>query len=419
MLKEILNFVLKKKMSDKNKNKGKTLTEFLRYKSGEMTGEERNLFERELLKDPFTEEASDGFELLLPEEIKHDIKNIQKRLDSRTSARKGFLYYRIAASIAVLMVISSIFILVDWNKPEEQLADSEKSLVIIEISEGEPIIQNIADNTKTRETGEKYEKKSVREVNVSKAEAIRSETFNTEDKDIAGIVKKDTITLSSVRPVAIFMAEEKIAAPAAMAKLKSASVLQVKGKVLSSDDSMPVPGANIRIKGTNAGVVTDAYGNFTLTLPDSDKHTLLADFIGMETKEFEAKGDSQLEVKLDPSLSALSEVVVVGYGAKKTDDLPSGYVAPRPVNGKSAFDKYIEDNIQRPDTTTAGQRVVVVINFTVLSDGRIDSLKIVRSPGKPFSDEAIRLIRSGPQWKPAEQDGKKIDDEVRMRIVFR
>jgi TonB family protein len=115
--------------------------------------------------------------------------------------------------------------------------------------------------------------------------------------------------------------------------------------------------------------------------------------------------------------------VVVGYGARgagrEDEEAANEYNPPHPANGKADFDRYIRDNIRRPDTTTAGQRVVVVLNFRVDTEGKIDSIRIIRSPGKSFSDEAIRLIREGPEWKPAEENGKAINDEVRIRIVFK
>ena len=59
------------------------------------------------------------------------------------------------------------------------------------------------------------------------------------------------------------------------------------------------------------------------------------------------------------------------------------------------------------------------LSFSVHTDGSIDSIKIIRSPGKIFSDEAIRLLRSGPSWQPAEENGQIIEDQVRLRIVFK
>jgi protein TonB len=63
--------------------------------------------------------------------------------------------------------------------------------------------------------------------------------------------------------------------------------------------------------------------------------------------------------------------------------------------------------------------VVVIVSFLVQTNGNIDSIRIVKSPGKSFSDEAIRIIKSGPQWKPAENNGKPVEDVVRLRLVFK
>jgi hypothetical protein len=38
---------------------------------------------------------------------------------------------------------------------------------------------------------------------------------------------------------------------------------------------------------------------------------------------------------------------------------------------------------------------------------------------KRFSDEAFRLIGSGPAWKPEAENGKPVEDQVRLRVVFK
>lgn len=352
MRKEILKFVLKKNMSDKNKYTGKRLSDFLRYQRGEMTKKERNLFERELQKDPFANEASEGFESLSPSEISSDLNIIELCIPKAKTHKRGLVVYRIAASVAVLMVISTIFILVERNRPVEQIAKSEKPSEPFEISEGEPLMQNLAENIKTKPGREISQIMGEVAASGGAAKEIRQETIPTGAEDRA---KKDLTESDKnigVKQEKIYLAEEIIAAPAPMAKAKSVS-------------------------------------------------------------------DSRLQMNSDTSISSLDELVVVGYGVSRKNESETGYTAPQPVTGRAAFDKYIEENILRPDTITEGQRAAVVINFTVLSDGRIDSIKIIRTPGKQFSDEAIRLIKSGPQWKPAEVNGKTIEDEVRVRIVFR
>jgi TonB family protein len=60
-----------------------------------------------------------------------------------------------------------------------------------------------------------------------------------------------------------------------------------------------------------------------------------------------------------------------------------------------------------------------VLSFTVSETGKIDSIEVVRSPGRLFSQEAIRLLKEGPAWKPAFEDGSEKSERVRLRIVFK
>lgn len=51
--------------------------------------------------------------------------------------------------------------------------------------------------------------------------------------------------------------------------------------------------------------------------------------------------------------------------------------------------------------------------------GNIDSIKVLISPGEEYTAEAIRLIKEGPAWRPAENNGRAIEDEKILRIVFK
>lgn len=353
-------------MSDKNKNIRSILTDFFRYHRNELSGEERNSFERELQKDPLAEEAADGFASITPEEALKDITDLQKRLKTRFVRRQKFLVYRIAASIAVLMVISTLFIFIEKNKTEKQLADNSIQSKTPEITKSQPVAEPVAKDRASEKqkvfAAKKTDKSATRKIIVEKGKSVGRD----EKLQIAEERKNDSVSEFKEEPFQIYVAEEQKAVPVnAMAKERSLR----------------------------------------------------------ESKEFDVKADTQVQVRLDPSVTALSEVVVVGYGVKKTDsdneEANTGHTPPQPTEGKSKFDKYIQDNLHRPDSATTGQRVVVVVSFLVHVDGHIDSIRIVRSPGKSFSDEAIRIIKSGPSWKPAEDNGKPVEDEVRMKIVFK
>jgi|WetSurMetagenome_2_1015567.scaffolds.fasta_scaffold62290_2 hypothetical protein len=411
-------------MSDKNKNIRNRLADFIRYHRNELSGEERNSFERELQKDPFAEEASEGFASVSQEDALKDISQLQKRIKIRTGLRRRFYIYRIAASLALLLSITTIYIYIGRNKPEKTLADNSIQSNRMEIIKSQPLKQPSATEgihgEKMLNAEKKAEKVIVQNVNT---EAVGNPE-NIDELPISEAQKNDTVSdftkdRSNVYP----KLQQMAATTSTMVKEKSLSSYNIRGKILSSEDNLPIPGANVYIKGTSKGVITDSEGNFNINLPDSNNRTITANYIGMEPKDFVTKADSVVQVTLDPSVSALSEVVVVGYGVNKKEalreDNPGIQKPPEPVMGKSDYDKYIRNNLHRPDSAAPGQRVVVVVSFLVHTDGSIDSIRIVRSAGKIFSDEAIRVIKSGPAWKPAVDNGKAVEDEVRLRIVFK
>jgi len=96
------------------------------------------------------------------------------------------------------------------------------------------------------------------------------------------------------------------------------------GKVIGSDDKLPVVGASVRIKGTNTGTVTDVNGDFTLTL--SPGNVLVISYIGYQTQEVTVRGAESITISLQPAASTLNEVVVTGYQTQLKKDI-SGSVA--------------------------------------------------------------------------------------------
>jgi len=88
----------------------------------------------------------------------------------------------------------------------------------------------------------------------------------------------------------------------------------VKG-IVYDESNASLPGATIMVKGTTLGTTTDQDGKFTLQVPATAK-TLVVSFIGMEPKEV-AITNELIKVNLVSSATALSEVVVVGYGTAK------------------------------------------------------------------------------------------------------
>lgn len=106
------------------------------------------------------------------------------------------------------------------------------------------------------------------------------------------------------------------------------SILQqktVKGRILDAVGE-PIIGANVLVKGTVNGVITDVDGNFTLhNVAVGD--VIQISYIGYLTKEVKVTDNlTELKVSLKEDAQALEEVVVVGYGSEKKVNL-TGSVA--------------------------------------------------------------------------------------------
>lgn len=93
----------------------------------------------------------------------------------------------------------------------------------------------------------------------------------------------------------------------------------VTGNVKDSQKN-PLPGVNIKIKGSQSGTVSDANGNFRVTVPN-DQAILVFSYLGMETREVKTGTNRVLDITLQETNNALDQVVVIGYGTTTVRDL--------------------------------------------------------------------------------------------------
>lgn len=89
----------------------------------------------------------------------------------------------------------------------------------------------------------------------------------------------------------------------------------VSGKI-TDDSGTALPGVNILVKGTSTGTVTDANGAFSID-GLSENSILIISFIGYVSQEVTVGNQTVIDVKMSTDVTALTEVVVIGYGEKK------------------------------------------------------------------------------------------------------
>ena len=99
----------------------------------------------------------------------------------------------------------------------------------------------------------------------------------------------------------------------------SAQNIKVSGQVVSDEDSQPLPGVSVIVKGMTRGTSTDLDGNFSIEIPSGS--SLLFSCIGYEDKTVSEFNGENLIIRLKTDSFMLDEVVAIGYGVMKKSDL--------------------------------------------------------------------------------------------------
>jgi TonB-linked SusC/RagA family outer membrane protein len=94
----------------------------------------------------------------------------------------------------------------------------------------------------------------------------------------------------------------------------------ITGIITSSEDNMGLPGVNVIVKGTSTGTVTDVEGNYSLDVPTGGV-ALVFSSVGFTTQEVMIGDQSVISLTLQADITALEEIVVVGYGTQEKVNL--------------------------------------------------------------------------------------------------
>ncbi|WP_246859179.1 TonB-dependent receptor [Spirosoma sp. KCTC 42546] len=106
----------------------------------------------------------------------------------------------------------------------------------------------------------------------------------------------------------------------------SEAVDQTVSGTVTDEKNAGLPGVSVVVKGTNRGSTTDANGKYKLTIPDGNGVVLTFSFVGYQSQDVAVGSQTTLNVSMVPDVSALDEVVVIGYGAVRKKDLTGSVV---------------------------------------------------------------------------------------------
>ncbi|MEQ8418717.1 MAG: TonB-dependent receptor [Arenibacter algicola] len=173
------------------------------------------------------------------------------------------------------------------------------------------------------------------------------------DKDFILDLKDDKIIIIATDPI-----------------VTSQQTFKVSGRIYDTE-GQPLPGANILEKGTSNGTQADFDGNYSIEV-ENNNVILVISYIGFSSQEIPLNGKQNLDVQLKEDISALEEIVVVGYGTVKKSDLTGS------VGNMKA------EEISKQPVTRVDQAI----------QGRISGVQVTTTSGAPGSGVSIR-IRGG------------------------
>ena len=124
------------------------------------------------------------------------------------------------------------------------------------------------------------------------------------------------------------------------------------------------------------------------------------------------------------SYSTIQAQVVIEDNAVVKEDENQIFVFveeyPEFPNGEENLYKYLGSNIKYPhDALENGIQGTVVVKFVVEKDGSISNVKAVRKIGGGCDEEAVRVVKRMPRWKPGKQSGKPVRTEFTLPIQFK
>lgn len=159
---------------------------------------------------------------------------------------------------------------------------------------------------------------------------------------------------------------------------------------VTDEAGLPLLGVTVLVPGTSTGTSTDIDGNFSVKVP-AGATTLEFSYIGYSRLALPIQGET-MNVQMTPDTQVMDEVVVIGYGTQKKDDLTGSITAV----GEKDFN---EGLISSPEQ---------------LINGKVAGVQIVSAGGSPTSGSTIR-IRGGASLN-ASNDPLIVLDGVPMEV---
>jgi TonB family protein len=354
-----------------------TINAMERFLRDELSPEERSLVEEHLSVSEFDREALEGLKKLAVDGLRQEMKDMNNDIlhaarkraktgDSRISRRT---YWYAAAGLAILTGLSVLMFFMFRSPVEKpQLA----------IAQPDTIINSPASAAGLKENSRIIEKENIPVTDQKKEMAS---TINPSPQRSSGIEK---ITPEPNQPVT---------------HLEVADNSQ--SDIINDDVSVIV----------EANEVTEFQIVGGIAISDANK---------MAEENMNSKGErvsTNYEIKANSANTELSEAI-----SKQQSDNEIFMVVekmPEFPGGEKALNRFLNDSLQYPDAAReSGIQGTVYLSFIVNKDGSVTNARVLRGIGGGCDEEAIRVVKSMPNWLPGKQRGKPVRVQFNLPVKF-
>lgn len=465
-------------MSRKKRHIIKSINRYLNYFGNNLSNQQRHVFEKNMMRDKFDEEAFEGLSKLDVQDLNNDLNELREQLSSRSNQKKIRILskpvIRYAAAIALIIGIGGtlvyLFNTVEKYSPVAQeikersdTSHPKKLTDSLMVAEQAEYIEENAIKEKTEYEAEitevtDIEKNTMAERPVVNYKASKKEhkfNFATEEKKVEVAAEE---AIGELFPEAVASLDTKHIEGKSIKNLENTAIgprlTQIEyedaateyltheeekdeaeeyriitGRIMSATDNAPLPGVTVKLLDSAYYVTTDYNGDFSIRIPAKDGEQLQFDYIGFESINMQIYSDTTVNVHLEENLIALEELVVVGYGGrrkssisgsreKEVEFIDNSFIYPEPSCGKDDYIKYIRENTSHNNLPAFDKPKIVKLKFKLDEKGSISDIEVSRSQGKEFDKEAKRLLLDGPDWIPAKQNGIPVSRKVTLKVKF-
>jgi hypothetical protein len=359
-------------MNDSSKYNSFTAADIERYYNDKMPAAERHALEKAALDDPFLADALEGY--AFTSTPVNDINAIKKELEEKSQSRKtipfisrNYNWLQIAALFIVLVgagwfLYTSNF----FNKKEIAVAAPAKQ------KKAEAFSNKISDSVIVTKTDSQNSTQQNETLSSEVAVATeKTETHRTVQKRM--VPKGQANEIAANKPTAF----------------------QAQARRFAQDEANKDSEVSFKMD--------SAYKNKNAVAFDSRMVSNdSAAIAGITSQTQQANDTVHLNVVMQPSKESLNEVVVVGFGAKKSASpkLNAKFEELEPAEGWTNFNDYVAQNLNEPeDIKEKKVSGDVELSFDINENGEAVNIKVEKSLCSKCDEEAVRLVKEGPKWK--------------------